>query len=124
MVKPMKHFMKYQSTILAAAALLLWTTGANAQVVLTDIGATAPVPGANDISQLTPASGAQNPDGLNYYFDNGNPPGQTFTTGSNPQGYVITSLAIKTAGNGGQLPGGGQAYILYIYTVSGSTATL
>jgi hypothetical protein len=122
--KSMKKIMMHKTIALAAAATLLLANFGHAQVVLTDIGATAPTPGANDISQLTPASGANSPDGMNYYFDNGTPPGQTFTTGSNPQGYVMTSLAIKTAGNGGNLPGGGQAYILYIYSVSGSTATL
>jgi hypothetical protein len=109
---------------LAGGLVMAATQIGRAQVVLTDIGATAPTPGTYDISQLTPAAGANSPDGMNYYFDNGTPPGQTFTTGSNPQGYVMTSLAIKTAGNGGSLPAGGQAYILYIYSVSGSTATL
>jgi Concanavalin A-like lectin/glucanases superfamily/Immunoglobulin I-set domain len=109
--------------LLVSSVALLLTTAAQAQVVLTDIGASAPTPGANDISQLTVPSGANNPDGLNYYFDNGNPPGQTFTTGTNPNGYVLTSLAIKTAGNG-NLPAAGQAYVLYIYSVSGSAATL
>jgi hypothetical protein len=123
-IEPMKKLMKSQTMAWAAAAALLLTTAAQAQVVLTDIGSTAPTPGANDISQLTIPTGANSPDGLNYYFDNGTPPGQTFTTGSNPTGYVLTSLAMATAGNGGSLPAAGQVYLLYLYSVSGSTATL
>ena len=109
--------------MLALAAGLALTSTTQAQVVLTDIGPTAPTLGPDDISQLTAATAAQKPDGLNYYFDNSSPPGQTFTTGSNPQGYVLTTLSILTAGGGGSLPAGGQAYVLYLYTVSGSTAT-
>ncbi|MBU6410912.1 MAG: hypothetical protein KGR98_11060, partial [Verrucomicrobia bacterium] len=97
---------------------------ANANATLTEIGATVPAPLPNDISQLNPASGANKPDGLNYYFDNGVPPGQTFTTGNNPGGYILSTVAISMAGNSGQLPAAGQAYLLRIYTVSGGNATL
>jgi len=61
---------------------------------------------------------------LNYYFDNATPPGQTFTTGTNPNGYVLNTLAIAPAGNSGSLASAGQAYTLSLYSVSGSTATL
>jgi hypothetical protein len=95
----------------------------NATAVISDVGSTTPPPVATDLAQTTPASGANNPDGMNYYFDNGSPPGQTFTTGSNPNGYTLTSLAIKLADNAGGLPANGQYYMLRIYSVSGSTAT-
>ena len=111
------------SLFLAAALALAGKSGAQT-ATLTDIGSAAPTPGANDIAQLAQPSGANSPDGLNYYFDNSNPPGQTFTTGPNVNGYVLTSLALATAGNGGNLPAGGQAYTLRIYSVSGATATL
>jgi len=110
-----------QLAVVAAATVLLWTTPTRAQVTLTDIGATAPTPGPDDITQLVPATGPNSPDGLNYYFDNSTPPGQTFTTGSGTSGYVLTTLAILTAGNSGQLPAAGQAYLLRIYTVSQGT---
>jgi len=97
---------------------------ASTTATLTDVGTTIPTPGTNDISQLTPPSGANSPDGLNYYFDNGSPPGQTFTTGSNPGGYTLSSLAIDLAGNSGGLPASGQDYILRLYTVSGGNAVL
>ena len=97
---------------------------ANTTAALADLGAATPTSGANDIAQLTPASGANNPDGLNFYFDNANPPGQTFTTGSNPAGYTLSSVAIDLAGNSGNLPSGGQSYLMRIYKVNGSTATL
>ena len=53
---------------------------------LSNLGGTAPTPGANDISQLSTQGNKTGPDGLNYYTDNyssqGNgEPGQTFTTG-------------------------------------------
>lgn len=112
--------------ILSVAAIVAMTGNAQAQIsaTLTDIGFTAPTPGADDISQLIMPVGPGNPPGLNYYFDNGNAPGQIFTTGSNPNGYALTSLAMATAGGGGQLPAAGQAYWLRIFSVSGTTATL
>ena len=66
---------------------------------LTNLGSTAPTPAPNDISQLSTQGNKVNPDGLNYFTDNyttfGNgEPGQTFTTGANAGGYVMTSLAL------------------------------
>ena len=108
--------------LLTTSACLVGNAFGQTSALLEDIGASAPTPGPEDISQLTTGSG--NPDGLNYYFDNASPPGQTFTTGSNPNGYLLTSLAVQTAGNSGQLPAAGQAYMLRLYTVSGTNATL
>jgi hypothetical protein len=108
-----------------SAVATLTVTYADATAVLTDIGATDPAPLlAEDLSQL--ASGNGTPDGLNYYFDNASPPGQTFTTGSASAGYTLTSLAVRSAPNGGTggLPSGGQAYVLRIYTVSDTNAVL
>ena len=97
---------------------------ANTTATLKDVGVNLPTPLAGDVSQLTKPNGANNPDGLNYYFDNATPPGQTFTTGGNPNGYLLTSLAINLAGNSGGLPSAGQTYRLRIYSVSGSSAAL
>jgi autotransporter-associated beta strand protein len=101
--------------------------GAGMQIL--DVGTATPVPGANDIPQLLTngiATGGNAQDGLNYFSDNTPPPGQTFTTGPNPNGYIVNGIYIKTAGlNSG---GGGtttaQAYTIRLYSVSGSTATL
>ncbi|MGH7979473.1 MAG: beta strand repeat-containing protein, partial [Limisphaerales bacterium] len=109
------------STSAVASVTVLYTS---ATAALADIGGAAPTAGANDIAQLSMASGANSPDGLNYYFDNATPPGQTFTTGSNPGGYVLSTVAISLAGNSGGLSSGGQTYLLRIYSVSGSSATL
>jgi hypothetical protein len=109
---------------LAAALVCASHAGAQVAATLTDFGTTAPVPGADDISQLVAPVSHNNPDGLNYYFDNATPPGQTFTTGSNPGGYVLNSLSLLTAGDGGQLPPNGQNYFVYFYSVTGSNATL
>lgn len=83
--------------------LTFWTPG-RAQT-LVDLGATAPTPGANDISQFSTAGDQTFPDNLNYYTDNqtghgGGEPGQTFTTGTNSAGYVLSSVALLTAGLG------------------------
>ena len=64
---------------------------ADGGAVLTDIGVTMPTPADTAISQLI-TGGVNSPDSLNYYFDNGWPPGQTFTTGSNPGGYTLTTF--------------------------------
>jgi Concanavalin A-like lectin/glucanases superfamily len=95
-------------------------------VMMVDMGPNTPTPGTNDISQLLYAN--QNDDGFNYYTDNGANNGewngQTFTTGNNPGGYVLKTLAWKSAGNGNSF-GTFQLYDLYIYSLSsdGSTAT-
>jgi Immunoglobulin I-set domain len=96
-------------------------------VAMTDIGASAPTPGPLDIFQLL--NGSQNDDGINYYTDDGPSYGkwcgQTFTTGGNPDGYLLRSFAWKSAGNGNNF-GNSQLYDLYFYSVSadGSRATL
>ena len=82
-----------------------------------------PTAGPDDQSQLT-TGGVSNPPNFNYYVNNNPPPGQTFTTGTNPGGYILNSLSVFEPGNSGGMPGGGQAYLLRIYTVSGSSATL
>lgn len=117
-----------QGSLIAAGALL-WAAAAHAQVALTDIGSTAPTPGTYDISQLT--FGDVAPANLNYYWDNGANNGaymgQSFTTGSNPQGYTLTSLAIQTSGNGGGGEFDSQSFTLNLYQLSGTslaTATL
>ena len=96
----------------------------NAYTIST-IGTTAPTPGTYDIAQLTTATqtgGSQ--DGLNYYSDNANPPGQTFTTGANPAGYSLTAIYVKTGGFDGGQTGTAKSYTLRLYSISGGTATL
>ncbi len=97
---------------------------------LVNLGGVAPTPGANDISQFSTQGNKISPDGLNYFTDNQTghgtgEPGQTFTTGPNASGYVLTSLAFRTGGigtsSGTTTP---QPYYLHIYSISGSTATL
>ena len=64
-------------------------------------------------------------DGLgNYFSDNATPPGQTFTTGSNPAGYTLTAIQLKTAGVNSSATGTAKTYTLRLYSISGSTATL
>ncbi|HZV36476.1 MAG TPA: LamG-like jellyroll fold domain-containing protein [Verrucomicrobiae bacterium] len=102
---------------------------AKAQVTMTDIGPTAPTPGSTDVVQTNNAGDTKFPDNLNYYTDNGanngRYAGQTFTTGTNSAGYVLESVSIFTAGID---DGGGynnsQEFHLFLYSVSGSTATL
>jgi len=97
---------------------------------LTDLGAAAPTPGTNDLYQLPTQGNQTSPDGLNYFTDNQTghgtgEPGQTFTTGTNAVGYVLTSMAVRTGGIGTSYgTSTPQPYYLHIYSVSGSTATL
>jgi beta-galactosidase len=113
---------------LAASALMGLLSVSQAQS-LTDLGANAPTPGSNDVNQLSLAGNQTAPDGLNYYTDNQTghstgEPGQTFTTGTNAAGYVLSSVYIKTAGLGSDSGiGTSQPYYLHIYSVSGTTAT-
>jgi PKD repeat protein len=108
-------------------AAMLWSASAQ---TLTDIGATAPTPGANDISQLSTSGNQTNPNGLNYYTDNQTghgtgEPGQTFTTGNNAAGYILSTVSIKTAGLGSYSGiSTSQPYYLHIYSVSGGNATV
>jgi len=98
--------------LLAAAITLAGNVRAQFSTIAVDFGGSDPTPGSDDISQLLTDNGSPDkPDTLNYYFDNGTPPGQTFTTGNNPNGYVLNSLYIRTAGLG-NLPAGGQSLIL------------
>ncbi len=120
----MKKSNLYSVLALTGGLLLEASNGLAQTATLTDIGSTAPTPGPNDIYQLTAPTGASSPGGLNYYTDNGTPPGQTFTTGSSPNGYVLNSLAVLTAGNGGNLPAAGQVYVLYLYSITGTSAKL
>jgi|GEM_PF-6522346 len=113
--------------VLLAAALFL-ASPVLAQTIL-NLGATAPTPSGYDIFQLGtngntkfPPTGVQ-ATGLNYYTDNGLPPGQTFITGSNTNGYLLSSLYIKWGSIEGSHPSG-NPYTLRIYSVSGNNASL
>src|ERR1022692_4210569 len=105
-------------TVPMFAATLLGLAGDAAAQGVFDYGATAPTLGPADVSQLT--GGHDN--GGSYYVDSGNP-GQTFTTGANPQGYALLGIYIKTRSSGA---GGGQpglsAYTLRIYSLTNATA--
>lgn len=116
--------------LLTLAAVIELASAAPAQTAATllDIGPVAPTPGNSDISQLSRTGEVDKPDGLNYYTDNGvnNPnigePGQTFTTGGNA--VVLSSVAFQTGGgtqNGLATP---QSYLLHLYSINGSTATV
>ncbi len=119
------------SGLLLAALAGGFVPGARAQVALTSLGFTAPTPGPNDCSALAvqyiPSNAYDN--GFNYYTDNGAQNGayvgETFTTGSNVGGYTLNSVAVGTtgnaSGNGYQVA---QPYVLNIYLLNGTAATL
>jgi len=121
----MNHKLSLVRLVLTGGALIVATAMGQAQIAatLSDIGAANPVPGPNDPSQLLCRTGTGNPPGLNYYWDNGSPNGSTFSTGSNPGGYVLNSVALKSNGGGGSDGSGGisvsQPYWLRIYAISG-----
>jgi|GEM_PF-82582 beta-galactosidase len=130
-----KHFRPlhgYRWGALARVALVLAAAlagMANAQT-LTDIGSGNPTPGPGDISQLNTNGNQTAPDGLNYYTDNqtghsDGEPGQTFATLASPNGYLLTSVAIRTSGLGSDSGiSTAQPYYLHLYSVSGATVTL
>ncbi len=94
-------------------------------VQILNIGATVPVASGSDIAQLSSVGNQKFPSGgLNYYSDNGGDKcAQTFLTGANPSGYLLSSLSIQW----GSIEGGhglANPYTLRIYSVSGATATL
>jgi hypothetical protein len=117
---------KLTLTALVTLGQLLVAGHAEAQIsaTLIDYGSTAPTAAVNDQAQLDSIGYSYSPDGLNYYFDNRVPPGQTFTTGASGSGYQLDSVFIGTSGDGGGLPLAGQAYTLRIYSMVGNTATL
>jgi hypothetical protein len=114
--------MKRLSILLTTLALSAFASVASAQT-LTASGA-LPTPGPYDISVLYGLPTVQNNDGLNYWWNNAAPIGETFTTGTNSAGYTMTSLALKTAGGGGGSELNSQTFTLNIYSISGTTATL
>ena len=105
------------------AAAMPWSACAQS---LADAGAGNPIPGASDIFQFSTNGNTQltASGGFNYFTDNASPPGQTFTTGTNP--LVLNSLAVRTgtlplnSGNGGLGP---QPYLLRIFSVAGGVAS-
>jgi hypothetical protein len=120
--------MMNRTKLALAVSVLMVLAGTIRAQTLADLGATAPTPGANDISQLSTRGNTNFPDSLNYYTDNqtghsAGEPGQTFTTGTNSAGYTLTSVSLMTAGLGSYSGiGTPQPYYLHLYSVSGSTA--
>ena len=119
----------WRKIVLTICAILLLAGAGHAQT-LVDLGTTAPTPGTNDIAQLSTTGNQTFPDGLNYYTDNqsvhgAGEPGQTFTTGTNSGGYVLSSVSLMTAGldsySGIGTP---QPYYLHLYSVSGGNVAL
>jgi autotransporter-associated beta strand protein len=89
----------------------------------------APTPGTYDISQMSNTGNVNKPGGntINYYSNNNPAPGETFTTGSYAGGYTMTDIYVQSQSNSGQYGngiGGATPLTLYIYSISGSTATL
>src|ERR1700677_619533 len=127
------HAKPFSPTLMHIVAALVsiglaGSVGAQTPATLVDFGAAAPTPGSSDISQLSTSGDVDKPDGLNYYTDDGvsNPtvgePGQTFTTGG--IAVTLSSVAFKTGGGTQSGLGTPQSYLLHLYSVSGSAATL
>lgn len=87
--------------------------------------AIGPIPGPLDITNFNSAADTQNPEGFNYFIDNGgglDSPGETFT--APPSNVVLTAVSILMGGNNGGGGLGPQPLYLNIFSVSGTTATL
>ena len=106
--------------LLAAAGIS--RAGSNCTIIESS---SAPTPGAYDQSQLLEGTlNGTEPPGLNYYWNNGNPMGSTFTTGNNPGGYILNSLAIQTDGGGGGGYANSAPFNVRIYQITGGNAVL
>ncbi len=125
----MRHRLKAAGLVITVGAVIV-SSGLSRAQSLSDLGASEPSVGTNDIAQLSTLGNQTFPDGLNYYTDNqtghdDGEPGQTFTTGTNSWGYLLTSLSLRTAGLGSDSgTGTPQPYYLHLYSASGSEATL
>ena len=112
----------------ASAASTPLTVDADVTIsgTLTDLGTTAPTPTSYDAAQLVSAVTYQDSGGLNYYYDNSTPPGDTFTTGTNPKGYLLGSVSVDFQGGTHNGTTSSEAFDLFIYSISadGTTATL
>jgi len=125
--KPINPNLILQLTCVALLVLARMASSAT----ITVLGATAPIPGPADQyqtnfvfqSQAVPPGGGS---GFNYYLDANPSPGQIFTTGSNPNGYVLSSLYLWDAdGTGNNFNTTSQQFHLGIYSISDTTnATL
>ena len=127
----MKTFIPKLKIPLFCWAFLITTGLLVAQVPVYDLGANnsgvpiPPTPGALDITNFNSAPDIQNPDGFNYFIDNGSgldSPGETFTA-PNIANLVLQSVAIEMGPNNGNGGTGPQALTLIIFSVSGTTAT-
>lgn len=115
---------------LASIIGLMLTSAGNAATI-DIIGTSAPVPSPDDqyqtdfvnLAQAVPPGGQA---GFNYYVDANPSPGQTFTTGNNPNDYILSSLALFDAdGTSGDFGTTAQTFTLGLYSVSDVTnATL
>lgn len=104
--------------------LLMFAHAVGAQSTINILGTSAPAPGPNDQYQTNFVAFGQSPPpgggAFNYYVNADPAPGETFTTGSNPTGYILDSLALYDADNtGGGF--GSETFTLAIYTVSEQT---
>jgi hypothetical protein len=122
------HKIRMKRSTLLTIALSAFACVAQAQVPsFSDIGATPPIPGPNDISQLVTTGEIQNNSGNNYYFDNtGQPAGTTFTTGNNAAGYTVTNVIVASFpgnwGNNGTISAGitnSQPFKINFYIITG-----
>ncbi|HWD93321.1 MAG TPA: immunoglobulin domain-containing protein [Verrucomicrobiae bacterium] len=104
--------------------LLLALAGTAEAATINNLGSNAPAPGPDDqyvtnfvaFSQSPPPGGGA----FNYYVNANPAPGQTFTTGNNPDGYVLNGVALFDADNtGGGF--GNEAFSLGVYSVSNGT---
>ncbi len=120
-----------KSTLLTLALSAVACVSQAQVATFSDIGATPPTPGPNDISQLSTTGEIQNNAGNNYYFDNtGQPAGTTFTTGANAAGYTVTNVIVAcfpgNYGNNGTISAAitnTQPFKINFYVLTGPNAT-
>lgn len=120
----------------AAAALAIGGTSNPVQASVTgtvnisNLGTSVPTPGASDQYDLTAtAATAAVPYGygtgtnnMNYFTNNAQPPGETFTTGTNAAGYNLNAITVLDLSEYGAFKSG-YTVTLDIYSVNATAAT-
>ena len=104
--------------VLAVAAFILSSTSVNADLIT--ISATAPTPDGDDISMLNAVGQYDIGGNQGHIWFNRPVQGQSFTTGSNPGGYLLNAVTLQNLNN---TIATSPTFTLRVGTISGTAFT-